>query len=94
MSGLRTILDLRRGEQATIASVDALNVDPVTTRRLHEMGFDDGVDVELLHIGPAGGPLAVRVGNMAIALRRTLAAMIEIEPVNVAPAMVYLEAAE
>jgi ferrous iron transport protein A len=94
MSGVRTILDLKRGEQATIASVDALDVDPVTTRRLHEMGFDDGVDIELLHIGPAGGPLAVRVGNMVIALRRTLAAMIAVEPANTVPQFAYLEAAE
>jgi ferrous iron transport protein A len=52
----------------------------LTARRLHELGFDEGVDVELLHRAPFGGdPLAVRVGNMVVALRRSMARLIEIE---------------
>lgn len=71
---------LRRGELATIVAIDRGNCDPVTARRLHEMGFDEGVDVELLHRAPLGGdPLALRVGNMKVALRKALAAMIEVE---------------
>jgi ferrous iron transport protein A len=40
-------------------------------RRLLELGFVEGAVVEVLHEGPLGGdPLAVRVNNATIALRR------------------------
>ena len=77
---MRTLNDLRRGERAIIARIAGVGDDEVTVRRLHEMGFDDGVEVEMLHRGPIGGdPLALRVGTMVIGLRKALAAMIEIE---------------
>lgn len=71
---------LTPGAVATIAAIDRGGIDPDTARRLHELGFDEGVDVELLHRAPFGGdPLAVRVGNMVVALRRSMARLIEIE---------------
>ena len=40
-------------------------------RRLIELGFVEGALVEVLHEGPLGGdPIAVRVDNATIALRR------------------------
>ncbi len=79
---MATVLTLRRGERATIAAIDAIG-DEIAARRLHEMGFDDGVDIEVLHRGPVGGdPIAVRVGNMTVALRKTLAARISVEPLR------------
>jgi ferrous iron transport protein A len=40
-------------------------------RRLIELGFVEGADVELLHQGLFGGdPIAVRVADTTIALRR------------------------
>lgn len=40
-------------------------------RRLIEMGFIEGAELEVLHEGPFGGdPIAVRVGNATVALRR------------------------
>ena len=40
-------------------------------RRLLELGFVEGADVELLHQGLFGGdPIAVRVADATIALRR------------------------
>ncbi len=72
--------DLRPGDAATIVAVDHAAVDPVNARQLHEMGFDEGVDVVLLHRAPFGGdPLMLRVGNMGVALRRSLAAMVVVE---------------
>ncbi|WP_416907217.1 MAG: FeoA family protein [Polymorphobacter sp.] len=68
------------GQTALIVAIDRLGLDPQTARRLHELGFDDGVDVEVIHRAPFGGdPLAVRVGNMVVALRRSMAALIEVE---------------
>ena len=73
---------LTPGQLATITGIDRAGLDPETARRLHELGFDEGVDVELLHRAPFGGdPLAIRVGNMVVAVRRSMAALIEIEPV-------------
>lgn len=40
-------------------------------RRLIEMGFIEGAPVEILHEGPFGrDPIAVRVGNATVAMRR------------------------
>ena len=40
-------------------------------RRLIELGFVEGAEVEVLHEGPLGGdPIAVRVNDNTIALRR------------------------
>ncbi len=84
MSPLRTLETLRPGEVATIAAIDRNGVDAATAIRLHELGFDEGVDVELLHRAPMGGdPLAMRVGNMVVALRLAMARLIEVEPVAI-----------
>jgi ferrous iron transport protein A len=83
MPKTRLIERLKRGEVATIAAIDRAGLDPVTAQRLHELGFDEGVDVELLHRAPFGGdPLAVRVGNMVVALRCSMAQLIEVVPVS------------
>lgn len=78
---------LTPGQTATIIAIDRAGLDPETARRLHELGFDEGVDIELLHRAPFGGdPLAIRVGNMVVAVRRAMAALIEIEPAAVSHA--------
>ena len=83
MPNSRLIERLRPGQVATIAAIDRAGLDPLTAQRLHELGFDEGVDVELLHRAPFGGdPLAVRVGNMVVALRCSMARLIEIEPAS------------
>ena len=69
------------GQIATIAAIDRGGLDPLTAQRLHELGFDEGVDVQLLHRAPFGGdPMAVKIGNMVVALRCSMARLIEIEP--------------
>ncbi|OYQ30112.1 iron transporter FeoA [Sandarakinorhabdus cyanobacteriorum] len=75
----RTINALAAGEVALIAAIDRAGLAPETAQRLCELGFDEGVDVEILHRAPFGGdPIAVRVGNMVVALRRDMAALIEV----------------
>jgi ferrous iron transport protein A len=71
---------LTPGQPATIADINRDGCDATTWQRLHEMGFDEGVDVELLHRAPFGGPVAIRVGNMTIALRPAEAALITVDP--------------
>jgi ferrous iron transport protein A len=61
-----------RGHIDAIAVSADSTVSPVELeRRLLELGFVEGAAVEILHVGPVGGdPIAVRVNNTTIALRR------------------------
>lgn len=82
MSVRQRVDELQSGRRAVIAGIDR-DGDPRTVRRLYELGFDEGVDVQVLHRGPVGGcPIALRVGNMTIALRRAQARMISVEPLR------------
>jgi ferrous iron transport protein A len=70
----------------TIASIDwaALGADG---KRLRNLGFDEGVEIEALHGAPLGrDPLAVRIGRMMVALRRAQArsVMVAVEAVGLA----------
>jgi ferrous iron transport protein A len=71
-------LPLRRA--AIVANIDWDALRPSEARRLRELGFDQGVPIEALHVGPIGrDPIACRVGRMTIALRRTLASAIHVD---------------
>ena len=62
-----------RGRIDTITTADAgFNGKAAELeRRLLELGFVEGAHVEILHEGPLGrDPIAVRVNNTTIALRR------------------------
>jgi len=72
-------LPLRRS--ATVSAIDWAALRPGEARRLRELGFDEGVAIELLHRAPFGGdPVACRIGRMIIALRRANATAITVEP--------------
>ena len=72
----RTPLGLaQRGFRGTVGAIVVTGGRGVTAaeieRRLLELGFVEGVQVEVLHEGPLGrDPIAVRVNNTTIALRR------------------------
>lgn len=71
---------LRRGTGARIAGVDWTALGAGEGRRLRELGFDEGVPVRALHSGPLGqDPMAIQVGRMTIAMRRTVARAVSIE---------------
>jgi ferrous iron transport protein A len=75
-NGHRTLGSAQRGFRGQIGAivvatdhngVPALEIE----RRLLELGFVEGANVEVLHEGPVGrDPIAVRVNNTTIALRR------------------------
>ena len=70
---------LTPGQITHVTAIQGL--DPAAAQRLHEMGFDEGVEVEMLHRAPLGGdPLALRVGGMVVALRRRFAQAVVVEP--------------
>lgn len=53
----------------------------VIERRLLEIGFEEGREAEIRHLSPIGGdPIAVRVDKLNIAVRRSEAAFVLVEP--------------
>jgi ferrous iron transport protein A len=64
------LADLIAGAPGVVFGFDGDAAADGVLERLRELGFDEGVDVELMHRGPFGGdPLAVRVGASLIAMR-------------------------
>ena len=55
-------------------------------KRLRALGVDEGAELAVIHRGVFGtrDPLALRLGNMTIALRRSHALAIEVEPLGAA----------
>ena len=71
------------GTRARVASVDWAALDQTEANRLRQFGFDEGVTVEPLHLGPFGrDPIAVRVGRMTVAIRRKHAGAIGVTPLK------------
>ena len=71
------------GTRARIASVDWAGLEDGEANRLRQFGFDEGVTVELLHLGPFGrDPLAIRVGRMTVAIRRKHAGAVRVVPLE------------
>lgn len=84
MSEPVTLDALSPGVRARIVEIGADESGSDLHLRLYEMGFDEGVEVEILHRGPIGGdPIAVQVGGMMVAMRRGDAALVTIVPVAV-----------
>lgn len=64
---------------ATLSGFDEDALDAAAIRRLRELGFDEGVSVEVVHRLPLGGPMVVRVGSMDVALRPSEARHIQVQ---------------
>jgi ferrous iron transport protein A len=70
---------LKLGTRARIATVDWSALGHKEASRLRHFGFDEGVSVEPLHLGPFGrDPLAIRVGRMTVAIRRSHAKAVKV----------------
>ena len=62
------IVSVRRPSASTPGATDPEELE----LRLLEFGFVEGARIEVLHEGPIGGdPIAVRVDDMRVALRRS-----------------------
>ena len=73
---------LALGTKAHVISVDWAVLDEAEANRLKHFGFDEGVAVEALHLGPFGrDPIAIRVGRMTVAIRRRHAGAVRVVPV-------------
>jgi len=68
--------DARKGYRGRVASILPIAgtgrlAPEEMERRLIEMGFIEGVEVTVIHEGPFGrDPIAIRVGQATVALRR------------------------
>ena len=77
-----TSLDLLQvGTKARVLAIDWADLEEAEANRLRHFGFDEGVAVEPLHLGPFGrDPMAIRVGRMTVAIRRRHAGAIRVTP--------------
>ena len=86
MSSPHSLETLPRRQHGIVAAIDWAKLAVPEARRLRELGFDEGVDVEVLHRAALGrGPIACRIGRMTVALRRAVAGAIQVSPAH-APA--------
>ena len=70
---------LKLGTRARIATIDWAALGESEANRLKHFGFDEGVSIEPLHLGPFGrDPLAVRVGRMTVAIRKAQARAVKV----------------
>ena len=75
-----TLTDLPHRTLATVDSVHELGDNDNIARRLRELGFVAGEQVEIVAKGPMGGePLLVQVGFTRFALRRSEAARVHLK---------------
>ncbi|MDB5432074.1 MAG: hypothetical protein JWP35_3190 [Caulobacter sp.] len=80
---VRPLSEARRGDRGVISYVgftgEAEAGDEDLERRLLELGFVEGANIELLHEGAFGrDPIAVRLDDMRVALRRREARVIAV----------------
>ena len=81
MGPLTSLDQMKIGTRAEIATIDWASLGETEASRLRNFGFDEGVAVEPLHLGPFGkDPLAVRVGRMTVAIRRAHARAVRVRP--------------
>ena len=82
-SGAVPLDQLVLGTPARVLSIDWDSLDESERCRLRHFGFDEGVTVEPMHLGPFGrDPIAIRVGRMTVAIRRKHAGAVRVRPLQ------------
>ncbi|WP_066062502.1 FeoA family protein [Neobacillus soli] len=76
------IIKLVHGQKGNIIKITSLNLDGVMRRRLLDLGFVSGAMVEVVRKSPLGDPIAFRVSQTTIALRKEESSRIEGELVS------------
>lgn len=79
-----TLDELEHDRPARISGVAWERLASDEAKRLRALGVDEGAELTVIHRGVFGtrDPLALRLGNMTIALRRSHALAIEVEPLD------------
>ena len=68
---------LKAGQKANI--VNMKKMDSAMRKKLLNLGFLPNAQVELLHLAPMGDPIAIRCAHSSIALRKSVASLIEVK---------------
>jgi ferrous iron transport protein A len=70
-------MKLVEGEKGNLIQITSLNLHGVMRRRLLDLGFVAGAIVEVIRKSPLGDPIAFRVSQTTIALRKEESSQIE-----------------
>jgi ferrous iron transport protein A len=75
-----TLDQLPHGQKARITAIDWAVLAPDEGKRLRALGVDEGAEVAIAHRGVFGSsdPLAILIGRMTLALRRSHAAAMQV----------------
>lgn len=78
---MRTLADLRVGDEATVTDVVVSDVggDRGVARRLMEMGVLPGTKVRVARVAPLGDPIEIRVRSYSLSIRRAEARAVHVE---------------
>ena len=79
-----TLDQLPLGRSARIVAVDWSPLADEEAQRLRALGIDEGAQVSVAHRGVFGGgdPLALTIGRMTVALRRSHARAMQVEEIQ------------
>lgn len=75
-------ISLFQGEKGNLIKISSISLEGVMRRRLLDLGFVPGAIVEVIKKSPLGDPIAFRVSQTTIALRKEESMKIEGELVN------------
>ncbi|AIQ45344.1 iron transporter FeoA [Paenibacillus sp. FSL R7-0273] len=75
-------IPLSEASNGSLLRISGIEVQGVLRRRLLDLGFVVGNAVEVLRRSPLGDPIAFRVSNTTIALRREESSLIYGEPIR------------
>lgn len=75
--GKPNIIKLVNGEKGNVIKITSLSLNDVMRRRLLDLGFVKGALVEVVRKSPLGDPIAFRVSQTTIALRKEESSKIE-----------------
>jgi ferrous iron transport protein A len=70
-------IKLHTSEKGNVIKISSLNLEGVMRRRLLDLGFVPGATVEVIRRSPLGDPIAFRVSQTTIALRKEESSKIE-----------------
>lgn len=76
------IIKLTDGEKGNMIKITALHLEGVMRRRLLDLGFVKGALVKVIRKSPLGDPIAFRVSQTTIALRKEESSKIEGELIS------------
>lgn len=80
--GMAKTISLADGKKGDRIRISKLHIEGVMRRRLLDLGFVPGRIVEVLRKSPLGDPIAFRVSQTSIALRKEESGQIEGELVD------------